>query len=88
MTDWQSLINGIVDNITVQFNKSEIQLLPSTSLAIGYFHSFIYNVARFIFENDGCYLNKRKSHHRDVEFKIILPNELSDDISAKAKKLF
>lgn len=82
---WASLIGGIYENILLQFDKSEIQLLPSTSLAIGYFNSFISKVAKFIFDNDGCMLNKSNSHHKEVEFNIVIPNELSTDIGAKAQ---
>ena len=84
-SQWKELIKSISDNIEVQFRKSEIQLLPSTSLAIGYFNSFVSKVAKFIFDNEGCTLNKSQTHHRDVIFKILIPNELSEDIGAKAQ---
>ncbi len=82
---WLDLIEGILKDIKIQFNKSEIQLLPSTSLAIGYFNSFISKVSKHIFENDGCLLNKANCLHKKVEFNIIIPNELSTDIGAKAQ---
>lgn len=84
-TQWAVLVKDISDNIEMQFNKSEIQLLPSTSLAIGYFNSFVSKVTKFIFDNDGCLLNKSQTHHKEVLFKILIPNELSGDIGAKAQ---
>lgn len=82
---WAGLVKGIQENMEIQFIKSEIQLLPSTSLAIGYFNSFISKVTKHIFDNDGCVLNKSKDHHKEVIFKIIIPAELSTDIGAKAQ---
>lgn len=84
-SDWASIIEDIYKNMEAQFNKSEIQVLPSTSLAIGYFNSFVSKVTRFVFENDGCVLNKSKAHHKDVVFKIVIPSELSSDVGAKAQ---
>lgn len=83
--DWSGLVKEILKDAEIQFNKSEIQVLPSTSLAIGYFNSFVSKVAKFVFENDGCTLNKANSHHKDVLFKIIMPKGLSSDIAAKAQ---
>jgi hypothetical protein len=82
---WSDLIGEIYDNILIQFDKSEIQLLPSTSLAIGYFNSFVSKVTKHIFDNDGCLLNKSNNHHKEVEFKLLIPSELSTDIGAKAQ---
>lgn len=82
---WTELTTSISENIKIQFNKSEIQLLPSTSLAIGYFNSFIRSVSRSIFDDEGCVLCKAKSFHKDVSLKILIPNELSDNIGAKAQ---
>jgi len=82
---WDELTKSISENIKIQFHKSEIQLLPSTSLAIGYFNSFIRSVSRSIFDDEGCTLCKSKSFHKDVTLKILIPNELSDNIGAKAQ---
>jgi hypothetical protein len=83
--DWSHLSGEVLKNIEKQFGKSEIQVLPSTSLAIGYFNSFVSEVAKIVFDKDGCTLNKSKSHHKDVLFKVIIPNELSADVGAKAQ---
>lgn len=83
--NWAELVKKIYENVLMQFDKSEIQLLPSTSLAIGYFNSFVSKVAKHIFDNGGCLLNKSNSHHKNVVFKIVIPNELSTDIGAKAQ---
>lgn len=60
-------------------------MLPSTSLAIGYFNSFIANVSRSIFEEDGCNLGKSNSFHENVKLRILIPKELSGDVGAKAQ---
>jgi hypothetical protein len=85
---WEELALSVSDNIKIQFQKSEIQLLPSTSLAIGYFNSFLSRVTEYIFDNDGCELIKADLFYKNVTIKVILPNELSSDISEKAQKFY
>lgn len=82
---WKNLCKTILDDINIKFNKSEIQLLPSTSLAIGYFNSFISVVSKNIIDNDGCLLHKSKKLHEKVDFNILIPTELSEDIGSKAQ---
>lgn len=83
--EWAEIALNIKENMLIQFQRSEIQLLPSTSLAIGYFNSFIINIARCIVDNKGCNLEKSKEYHKEVLVKILIPKELSEDISAKAQ---
>lgn len=82
--EWIKLVNSIAEEMNKQFLKSEIQVLPSTSLAIGYFNSFISKVSKHIIEADGSILNKSKLEHKDVSIEIKVPIELSDDVGAKA----
>jgi len=84
--EWTDLVDSIADEMNKQFLRSEIQVLPSTSLAIGYFNSFISKVSKHIFESDGSgsILNKSKLDHQDVSIEVRIPNELSDDVGAKA----
>jgi hypothetical protein len=82
--EWTELVGSIADEMNKQFLRSEIQVLPSTSLAIGYFNSFISKVSKYIFEAEGSILNKSKLKHQDVSIEVRIPNELSDDVGAKA----
>jgi hypothetical protein len=82
--EWTELVGSIANEMNKQFLKSEIQVLPSTSLAIGYFNSFISKVSKHIFEADGSILNKSKLEHEDVSIEVKIPNKLSDDVGAKA----
>ena len=84
LKEWTELVESIAGEMNKQFLKSEIQVLPSTSLAIGYFNSFISKVSKHIFESDGSILNKSKLEHKKVSIEVRIPNELSDDIGAKA----
>lgn len=81
---WTELIRSVSAEMKMQFQKSEIQVLPSTSLAIGYFNSFLSKISKHIFYADGSILNKAKTEHKEVVIKVKIPNELSDDVGAKA----
>lgn len=82
--DWSNLTTEVANYVIDEFKKSGIQLLPSTSLAIGYFNSFISKISKQIFDEDGCSLNKKQSFHKNATIKIMIPNKLSDDINAMA----
>lgn len=86
--EWAELARAIATNILIQFQKSEIQLLPSTSLAIGYFNSFVAKISKWIFEQEGCLLNKSQTHHKKVSVKVLIPLSLSEDTSAKAQMFY
>lgn len=84
---WKELIQRMSENIKTEFNKSKIQLLPSTSLAIGYFNSFVSKVTSYIFNKRKCeesVLKKSKIPHQKVCFKILFPSELSKDMGEVA----
>lgn len=87
-SDWEDLAKQIASDIEIQFKKSEIQLLPSTSLAIGYYNSFVSKITKWIFDKEGCLLNKSQTHHKEVQIKILIPQSLSEDISAKAQVFY
>lgn len=82
---WTELARSIADNMFIQFQKSEIQLLPSTALAIGYYNSFVSKISKWIFDQEGCLLNKSQTHHKKVTINILIPPSLSEDTSAKAQ---
>lgn len=87
-TDWEDLAKQIASDVKIHFQKSEIQLLPSTSLAIGYYNSFVSKITKWIFDKEGCLLNKSQTHHKEVQIKILIPPSLSEDISAKAQVFY
>lgn len=85
--EWNELALSIAKEMRSQFVKSGIQVLPSTSLAIGYFNSFLSKLAKYIFDNtdsDGSILNKSNLKHLDVTLKVRIPTSLSEDVGAKA----
>ncbi|MEQ8413708.1 MAG: nucleotide-binding protein [Imperialibacter sp.] len=85
---WNTLAKQLDDQFQREFAKSNIQALPSTSLAIGYFDSFLKKLCRHINERKGAILNKNKFQHSSIKVQIIIPDTLSDDIGAKAKILY
>lgn len=86
--NWLELAKDLNDKITEEHSKSNIQVLPSTSLAIGYFDSFLKKVCRFVMEKQGPILINNQFDHSSVAVQIIIPDELSTDIGAKAKIFF
>lgn len=81
---WSKLAAGLTENIRKNFKTSIIQSLPSTSLAIGYFSSFLSKLSQILGECDGSVLRDSKLAHTDVSVEVLIPNKLSNDISAKA----
>tara|TARA_R110001592_G_scaffold68626_2_gene210342 strand:- start:36836 stop:37771 length:936 start_codon:yes stop_codon:yes gene_type:complete len=88
--EWENLGEGLVQAMRNQFQKSEIQALPSTALAIGYFNSFLQPVAHYTCncESGLPLLNKNKFEHREAKIFVVLPQELSSNISAKATRYY
>lgn len=86
--NWLDLAKDLNDKIIEEHSKSNIQVLPSTSLAIGYFDSFLKKVCRFVIENQGPILINNHFDHSSVAVQIIIPEELSADIGAKARVFF
>lgn len=82
--EWKNVTDNILSNMKSRFLKSEIQVLPSTSLAIGYFNSFLARISEHISKVQGSVLNNSKLEHEEVKLNILIPNELSDNIGADA----
>ncbi|WP_462251201.1 TIR domain-containing protein [Ekhidna sp.] len=87
---WGNLAKNLSENIRNEFNKSQIQVLPSTSLAIGYYKSFLGRITQYIVENNGSnsILQKNELSYEDIRVQIVLPNSLSDNIGYKARMFF
>ena len=85
-SDWDTLLTEVKDYLRKEIKKSQIQILPSTALAIGYFKSFLGKVSKFIAESDlGDILNKNSVTHGKTKLRIVIPNTLSDNVGYKAK---
>ncbi|GAA5036731.1 hypothetical protein GCM10011506_29830 [Marivirga lumbricoides] len=82
---WEKLLSKIKQVIIEEYSKSIIKILPSTSLAIGYFNSFLKRVGRYVIETQGTLLNKNDCEHSNAKVQIIIPEELSSDIGEKAQ---
>jgi len=65
----------------------EVQILPSTSLAVGYFNSFIKDVTHRLF-NQQKSLTIEDTIHPCEKMIIVIPTELSDNISEKASVFY
>lgn len=83
-SQWSDLVNNIVKNIIKQSKNSIIQSLPSTSLAIGYYNSFLKKLSKLLMEAEGSVLNKSQLGHGDVFVEVLIPTELSNDIGEMA----
>lgn len=84
------LTQKLIPNFLEQFQKSEIQPIPSTSLAIGYFESFLRPLSKIVYDRlkSRIILNKKKFEETATSIQVIIPEELSDNISHKAKIYF
>tara|TARA_R110001592_G_scaffold4107_4_gene23008 strand:- start:116 stop:1054 length:939 start_codon:yes stop_codon:yes gene_type:complete len=86
--EWLDLAVKLKKTILEEYSKSAIQILPSTSLAIGYYDSFLKKICAYVCEVEGPILKKNQFDHSSVRINIIIPDELSSDIGIKAKLFF
>lgn len=88
--EWGSLGTQLVGSMVEQIKKSEIQAFPSTSLAIGYFTSFLKPVVDHIHNlgEEWPVLNGNTSNAKIKKIQVVLPTALSSDIGAKASKYY
>lgn len=88
--DWSSFGEKLTQEIKKQFKKSEIQALPSTALAIGYFTSFLKPASHYTYlqVDAKSLLNTNDVEHANRKIQVVLPSKLSDNISAKATKYY
>lgn len=69
---------NIREAIIAQIKMSELGLLPSTALAIGYYYNFIYKVCEEI-HNTGKVQGESKEYNvKDFKFNIIMPKGIDD----------
>lgn len=82
------LLEQLVQTIDERSKESILQLLPSTSLAIGYFQNFVSPVCRELSLRDTIELGADTVDisKDNFDFTIVLPSSLSDASTEGAKK--
>lgn len=80
-------LEDILSHINDILKLNEFQILPSTSLAVGYFNNFLKQATSSLIENSES-LKIKDSFHPCSKIKVIIPNELSDNIAEKAKVFY
>jgi hypothetical protein len=71
-----------LDKLTGSF---ELGLLPSVSLAYGYFNNFVRRTCDRLLEEKHITVDRRRVAFRDFRFRILIPDNLSDDMYDKVK---
>ena len=59
-------------------NKTEIQLLPSTSLAIGYYENFLKKIDQELMMSNEVKIDGKTILYDDYEFNIFIPERITD----------
>jgi hypothetical protein len=77
-------LNELARHINDTVKHNEFQILPSTALAVGYFHSFLKHATAILIENKDS-VKIKDTNHPCKKIKVIIPDTLSDDIGEKAK---
>jgi hypothetical protein len=75
-------LDKIVESINAQINKlsnlSELGLLPSTALAIGYYNSFLKRVCEELHSNGSITIDENEAKLKSFKVKVIIPQTLDD----------
>lgn len=81
---------SIIEVINRECKVNRIQLLPSTSLAIGYYENFIKLVTDVLFSEEKITVEKDEYNIKGYlkEFKICVPTNLDADFETQARVLF
>lgn len=79
-------LNAEIDKIAVEINRKislgHLGLLPSTALAIGYYHNFVELICRSLYEKKEFKVDDKV--FKKFELHIVLPNALDSDIKKRA----
>nr|WP_294948797.1 STING domain-containing protein [uncultured Mucilaginibacter sp.] len=85
-------LDKIVDSIKEQINKlanlSELGLLASTALAIGYYNSFIKRVCEEIHTNSSVVIEDKEVKIKSFRLKVVIPETLDDSGVANFTMLY
>ena len=74
-----NVCNTLLEKISQNFNKSELSMLPSTALAIGYYLNFVKKVHHAIFvDNERVELDGTPIPEGVKSLTIIIPNEFAE----------
>ena len=76
-------LDKIVENIKEQINKSlnvsELGLLPSTALAIGYYNSFLKRVCEELHSTESISIEGKKVKVKSFKINVVIPESLDDN---------
>ncbi|WP_276345617.1 STING domain-containing protein [Daejeonella sp. JGW-45] len=72
------VVEGIKDEIAKSQKVSELGLLPSTALAIGYFNGFIRKVCEEVEKNHSIIVDGKNVRVKSFKITIVIPKNLDD----------
>ena len=75
----ENICDNIRANIEKQIKGSELGLLPSTALAIGYYNGFVKRVCEDLHHNSKMTNGSDEFEIKKFQFKVIIPEELDDN---------
>lgn len=73
------IVENIKSNISLSDNVSELGLLPSTALAIGYYNSFIKRVCEELHKTESITIEDKKVKVKSFKINVIIPESLDDN---------
>lgn len=73
------IVESIKEQIDRTANLSELGLLPSTALAIGYYNSFIKRVCEELHKTNNIEIEGRSVKIKNFKIKVIIPGSLDDN---------
>lgn len=73
------ICQNVIENIQKQSKGSDLGLLPSTALAVGYYNGFIKRVCEDLHHTGKMMSEKEEFNVTNFQFKIIIPNNLDDN---------
>lgn len=88
--DEESIVNAcerVEFAINQIIKRSEIRLLPSTSLAIGYFENFLKKIDQHLINRDKVRIDEEMVSYSDYEFIIYIPENISELERANIERL-
>lgn len=81
----REICDQIKDELQKRNETFELGLLPSVSLAYGYFNNFIRRTCDRLLEDKKIVIEGNDMPFRDFIFRVLIPKDLSDDMYDKVK---
>lgn len=75
----ENIVNGIKRQMSKMNDMSQLGLLPSTALAIGYFHGFVRRVCEELHKSSCIVVEDKKIKVKNFKIDIIIPDNLDDN---------